>query len=342
MNDSKARAYVATLNHDGLRAIAEAANRVRFAQWVDMESGDFFREAAISCLCDVKQNLEVGALLSKEQREYVKFYMEAEKTMQTYRYTNTPTAADLNAAAKLKLIPPGVKAYADPEDYRAKGGGDNPAPAPAQYGEPKHWAYSGAKYNFGRPGLWFVFLDILESVNALAPGSKIDGRPRGMGLTNRETWGVLSQPNFYSTNAEYIPVLPRFRYAYVTNEELARLSIGASPRDNKTPFPVAFLFEDETGPIDWLDPYGNTAFPNAAPTGFKFRSSFPSNVGLRGVSGGGVEAFLISEWTPPATGSGKTYRAYSDAEQLEFVTFALDAPGNAASAAAKIRAFFER
>lgn len=268
--------------------------------------------------------------------------MEAAKTMQTYRYTNTPTAEDLKAAAKLKLIPSGVKAYADPADYRAKGGGDNPAPAPEQYGEPKHWLYPGAKFNFGRSGIWFVFIDGEEAVNALAPGSRIDGRPSGIGLLNRETWGVLSQPNFYRTNAEYITTIPRFRYVYVDNNELMRLSIGASSSDNKAPFPVAFLFEDETGPIDWLSPYGNKASANAAPTGFKFRSTFPADVGLRGVAGGGVEAFLISEWAPPPTGSGKTFRAFSDAEQIEFLRFTLEAPGSAAAAAEKVRQFFER
>lgn len=267
--------------------------------------------------------------------------------MQTYRYTNTPTAEDLKAAAKLKLIPAGVRIYADAADYRLKGGGDNPAPAPAQYGEPKHWAYPPAKYNFNRAGIWLVFLDGVEATNALPPGSKGDGRTRGVGLLNRDTWGVLSQSNFYQTNAEYISTIPRFRYDYVPNAEAGRLSIGASSADNKSPIPIAYLFEDETGPIDWLDPFGNRAAPGEAPTGFKFRSSFPSGVGLRGVSGGavvggGVEAFLISEWTPPVTGSGKTFRAFSDAEQLEFLDLTLNGPEAAASKAAKIRQFFER
>lgn len=261
--------------------------------------------------------------------------------MQTYRYTNTPTAEDLKAAAKLKLIPSGVRIYADVADYRVKGGGDNPAPSPAQFGEPKHWAYPSAKYNFNRAGYWFVFLDGLEATNALPPGSKSDGRTRGIGLLNRDTWGVLSQPNFYQTNAEHISTIPRFRFDYVPNAEAARLSVGSSSADNKSPIPVAYLFEDETGPIDWLDPHGNRAAPGEAPTGFRFRASFPSSVGLRGVSGGGVEAFLISEWTPPVTGS-KTFRAFSDAEQLEFLDLTLNGPEAAAAKAAKIRQFFER
>ncbi len=263
--------------------------------------------------------------------------------MQTYKYTDTPTAADIGAAAALQLIPRGVKIYADRADFRARGGGDNPA---AQDGPAKHWCYPGVRWNFGRPGMWFVFIDGAEAVNALVPGSKIDGRPSGVGLLNRETWGVLSQPNFYSTNAKHLPSIPRFRYQYVSNAELMRLSIGESPSANKSPVPIAFLFEDETGTIDWLDPMGNKNASNQGPTGYKFRASFPSYIGMRAtwVTGGSaaVEAFRISEWTEPVGGNGETFRSFTDAEQLEFINATITAPGSAAAIANRIRKFYER
>jgi len=258
--------------------------------------------------------------------------------MQTYRYTDTPTATDIDAAAKLKLIPSGVKIYADRADFRARGGGDNPAP---QNGNPKHWCYPSARWNLGRNGMWFVFLDGAEALNALTPGSKTDGRPSGIGLLNRETWGILSQPNFYSTNAKYFPRIPRFRYEYVSNAELMRLSIGESSSANESPVPVAFLFEDEAGSIDWLTPDGGKNVSNQGPTGYKFRSTFPTDIGLRAVSDG-VEAFRISEWTEPVGGDGQTFRSFTDAEQVEFITATISAPGSAALIANRIRKFYER
>lgn len=262
--------------------------------------------------------------------------------MQIYRFTNTPKSADIDAAAALHLIPSGVRVYADRADFRARGGGDDPAP---QNGTPKHWCYPGAKWNFEAPGMWFVFLDGAEAVNALAPGVKSDNRLNNIGLTNRETWGILSQANFYSTNAKYIPQIPRFRYEYVLNTEAQRLSIGDVP--NRSAIPVAYLFEDPLGAIDWLTPDGIAA---REPQGFKFRSTFPSDIGLRVVSGVAgiddspkmVEAFRIAEWTPPAAGNGQTFRSFSDAEQIEFLQATVNGPGSAESRAAKIRAFFER
>lgn len=258
--------------------------------------------------------------------------------MQTYKYTDTPTAADIDAAAKLHLIPSYVKVYADRADFRARGGGDTPAP---QNGDPKHWCYPSARWNLGRPGIWFVFLDGAEPLNALTPGSKIDGRPSGIGLLNREIWGVLSQLNFYSTNAKYFPRIPRFRYDYVSNAELMRLSISESPSANTTPVPIAFLFEDETGAIDWLTPDGGKNTSIQGPTGYRFRSTFPADIGLRVVPDG-VEAFRISEWTEPAGGDGQTFRSFTDAEQIDFVTASITAPGSAAVIANRIRKFYER
>ena len=259
--------------------------------------------------------------------------------MQTYKYTDTPTAADIDAAAKLHLIPSGVKIYADRADFRARGGGDNPAP---QDGPAKHWCYPGARWNFGRPGIWFVFLDGADAVNVFTrtPGSG-DSRPSGIGLLNRETWGVLSQPNFYATNAKHFPRIPRFRYQYVTNAELMQLSISESSSANESPVPIAFLFEDETGPIDWLTPEGTKYAIIQGPTGYKFRSSFPSDIGLR-ITADGVEAFRISEWTEPVGGNGQTFRSFSDAEQLEFINATISAPGSAAVIANKIRKFYEQ
>lgn len=255
--------------------------------------------------------------------------------MQTYKYTDTPTSADINAAATLHLIPPGVRVFADLADFRARGGGDNPTPKdrPA-----KHWCYPGARWNFGRPGIWFVFLDGAESLNALTPGSKTNVLVADVGLLNRETWGVLSQPNFYATNAKHFRRIPRFRYEYVTNTELMRLSIANS---NESPIPVAFLFEDETGPIDWLTPEGVLYATIQGPTGYKFRASFPSDIGLR-ITADGVEAFRISEWTEPVGGDGQTFRSFSDAEQIEFINATITAPGSAAVIANKIRKFYEQ
>lgn len=259
--------------------------------------------------------------------------------MLTYRFTDTPSAADIDAAAKMKLIPSGVRIYADVADYRARNGGsDNPAPAPEQYGKPKHWAYPPARYN-SYPGVWFVFLDGVEALNALPPGAK-DLRSTNVGLTNRETFGVLSQPNFYSTNAEHFPLIPRFYYQYMSNEEAGRLSIGELPSANEKRVPIAYLFEDEVGPIDFLDPFGRKASRSDGPTGFKFRSSFPSDVGLRVVADGRIEAFLIAEWKPAA--QTKTFRSFTDAEQLEFLRFALETPGSPSAIAGKVRMFFER
>lgn len=244
--------------------------------------------------------------------------------MQTYRFTNTPNSASIDLANSLHLIPSGVRLYADRADFRARGGGDNPAP---QNGTPKHWCYPGARWNFEAPGLWFVFLDGIELTSTA--------------LSNRETWGVLSQPNFYSTNAKHFPTLPKFRYQYVSNAELMRLSIGESNAANESPVPIAFLFEDPIGPIDWLTPDGVTNNSAVGPTGFKFRSTFPSDIGLR-VAGAAAEAFRISEWTAPTSPAGSTFRGYSDAQQLEFLRSVVNAPGNDAILAAKIRAFFER
>jgi hypothetical protein len=187
--------------------------------------------------------------------------------------------------------------------------------------------------------MWFVFLDGAEAVNAFTrtPGSG-DSRPFGIGLLNRETWGVLSQSNFYSNNAKHFPIIPRFRYQYVTNAELMRLSIANS---NESPVPVAFLFEDETGAIDWLTPEGGKNASIQGPTGYKFRSTFPSDIGLRVVPDG-VEAFRINEWTEPAGGDGQTFRSFTDAEQIDFVTASITAPGSAAVIANRIRKFYER
>lgn len=258
--------------------------------------------------------------------------------MQTYQYTDTPAAADIEAAAKLHLIPGGVKIYADRSDFRARGGGDNPAPID---GPAKHWCYPGARWNFGRPGMWFVFLDGAEAVNALVPGSKIDGRLPGVGLLNRETWGVLSQPNFYSINAKHMIRIPKFRYQYVANAELMRLSIGESSSANQSLVPIAFLFEDETGPIDWLTPEGTKNASIQGPTGYKYRSTFPSDIGLR-ITPDGVEALRISEWTEPVGGNGETFRSFTDAEQLDFINATITAPGSAAVIANRIRKFYEQ
>lgn len=254
--------------------------------------------------------------------------------MQTYKFTETPSSKDIDAASALHLIPPGVCVYADRADYGARGGGANPAP---REGNPKHWCYPDARWNFGNEGMWFVFLDGSDPVNALPPGSKTDNRVAGIGLTNRDTWANLSQPNFYQTRAAEIPIIPRFRYVYVTNEVAMRLSIGESPEENVASMPVAFLFEDPTGPIDWVAPDGRKGI---LPTGYRYRSTFPSDIGMR-VRDGIVEAFRIAEYQPEPA-KGQTFRSFSDAEQVQFLRATVNAPGNDAILSAKIRAFYER
>jgi hypothetical protein len=56
----------------------------------------------------------------------------------------------------------------------------------------------------------------------------------------------------------------------------------------------------------------------------------------------GVEAFRINEWTEPAGGDGQTFRSFTDAEQIDFVTASITAPGSAAVIANRIRKFYER
>lgn len=257
--------------------------------------------------------------------------------MKQIRLGPSPTSEEITDLQAAKLIPPGVSVYADRADYAARGGGANPAP---DKGAPyKNWAWPNAQWNWQNPGRWFVYLNPANWQTVTEA------------LSDRITFGVLSQPNFYKTNSASIKFLPKFIIVYEPNSYAERLSIPPSPTFPTNPIPVAMLFEDPTGPIDWLTPDGKIDSGRAV----NMRSTFPSDWGVQYRDGMTV-AFQISDYKapPPITGEGTTtssirlfrrcrpYLNYTDEQQLSIVLATETGPEAAAVKAATIRKFYGR
>lgn len=245
--------------------------------------------------------------------------------MKQIRLGPSPTSEEITDLQAAKLIPPGVSVYADRADYRARGGGDNPAP---DKGAPyKNWAWPNAQWNWQNPGRWFVYV------------SPANYQTVDEALADRTTFGILSQPNFYKTNAASIKLLPKFIIVYEPNSYSERLSIPPSPTFPTNPVPVAMLFEDPTGPIDWLTPDGKIDSGRAV----NMRSTFPSDWGVQ-YRDGITSAFPISEYqAPPAPVAGEgPYLNFTDEQQLSIVLATETGPESAAVKAATIRKFYGR
>lgn len=247
--------------------------------------------------------------------------------MKQIRIGPNPTSEEITNLQAAKLIPPGVYAYADRADYAARGGGANPAP---NKGAPyKNWAWPNAQWNFANPGRWFIYID-----RSRGPQSVDEA------LADKLTFGVLSQPNFYKTTAGSIKMLPRLISVYEPNSYAERLSIPESVISYGDDIPVAMLFEDSTGPIDWLTLDGKVV---SRGQGVNMRSTFPSDWGVQYRDGITI-AFPINEYKappPPAAGEGP-YLNYTDEQQLSIVLATETGPESAAVKAATIRKFYGR
>lgn len=246
--------------------------------------------------------------------------------MRQIRLGPSPTSEEITDLQAAKLMPPNIRAYADLADYRARGGGDNPSP---DKGAPwKHWVWPNATvWNWSAPGRWFVYLDQgFQTVQSA--------------LADSWTLGILSQANFYRTNAASIKTLPRFVVIYEPNSYAERLSIAPSPMYPSNAIPIAMLFEDPTGPIDWLTLDGQIVGHGQ---GVNMRSTFPSDWGVQ-YRDGITTAFPISEYKappPPVAGEGP-YLNYTDEQQLAIVLATETGPESAAVRAATIRKFYGR